>query len=350
MQWTKNVIISSLLSTHPNIGGGLAICCQNPQRPSEQPSILFETAMSLPDSHRAIFFDPSFEASSTDNERLMLLRLGIQTARRVLELRYPSHKKFLDIRTDSSALEHQVNLANSRHLKVTVEVAKILKTLREWGHPWSLTHHKRDQPIAKLADALTRIFYPPLSPRGKKKICRYLGFKPRYAHIDPTQLIVHAKLPHTSSGPSPTVYVLPMNLNMTMYCEALAKLTVLKPQLVLCPFLKLVSGALQVKYHLKVKLLVHDFLPQHTECSFPLIPHGFYVLGTSPQARYVPPGTRSPQAVATIPQFCPVTAIEDSSPPQRSLEQLGTPGFRHSYEFPCKRLIGNASQMCLTHD
>ena len=299
--------------------------------------------MILPDSHRAIVFDPSFEGSSTDDERLVLLLLGIKTARPVLQERHSRMSKFLDIRTNSSALECQVNLGNSRHLKVSVEVPEILRTMRDWGHLWSLSHHKGTNQLLKRQTRSQQIFFfPPLSRRGHRKIQKHLKCTFQLIKTDPTQPIVHSTLPTAPTGDKSVVYVFPMNLSMTMYYEALAKLTVLKPQFVLCPFLKLVSGALQVRYYLKCKILTSDFKPQHPECSSSIIPHGFYVLGEADQAGPMPPSSEIASGVPLFPSCGAVTKNARRGAKRRVKFTIGPRRAGFADKFPRSDLISNS--------
>ena len=244
-----------------NVGGGVVIL--DPSDPSfhtQAPTPLFQCADLLPRSHRAFVFNSKVEASSTDCERITLLLLGIRVARTFLESRYPNTPKFLNIRTDSSALEAQVNLANSNTTKVILDVHKIWEELADWNHPWSLEHHKRDEPLAKLADELTRAYYPSLNPSGFRVIRSWLPpVRFRIRKVPLPDLLCRFSI----DLPDGDILMIPLQLPDAVYIQIIAILRALRPYAILMPKLKVAIGALSPVYKQVFELDFRCFFKPH---------------------------------------------------------------------------------------
>ena len=211
-----------------NIGGGLAIYHKN--------ELIFETAQALPLPYMLDSNNADIESSSTDNERLIFLKLALQQSKEALSRRFPNSKIFADIRTDSLPLVFQSYGTSLKTPATILDIKSILDFLENWGIPYSINHHSREHILAKTADQNSRILFPKLTTHAATTLKTLMG-KRKLKELDVSALILHTQ-DYISDTKFSVIYI-PLNLTNSLYAQIFSKLPMIHhSNMLLVPKLK----------------------------------------------------------------------------------------------------------------
>ena len=247
---TTRVIITCDAS---NIGGGLAIY--------KEDQLIFETALSLPPTHILSSGRAELEPSSTDNERLILLKLALETAKAALHQKLPHQQFFADIRTDSLPLVFQSMGTSLKTPAIIYDIQNVFEFLENWKVPYSINHHKREHLLAKIADQNSRIYFPQFTPESKRTLHNLCG-KRTLLQLDVTNLLLKPSQ-YISDIRFKTIFI-PLNLSNTLYAKIFSHLTKFhKSNKLLVPKIKQLVATLHHHFTAKFTFSPSSFFNPH---------------------------------------------------------------------------------------